>query len=152
VFADLSAVALAKADLPTVARTTRSIGMKRALKIVTILGWVSLLGGGLAWFFLFGKTSGHTRWSTAWYEMGEIRKALIERRLYDNRYPESLDALKDGHFPNGVPKNPFTRKPYDYVTNGDRFFLVCYGHDNKAGGAEPPDTDIVYSELGRLSR
>jgi hypothetical protein len=122
--------------------------MRRNLKIVTILAAIALLGTGLTWFFFFSQPNGHTRWSTAWYEMGEIRKALIERRLNDNRYPESLDALKDEHFPNGIPKNPYTGEHYDYVTNGTRFFLVCYGKDDAPGGDEQPNADIVYSEQG----
>lgn len=98
-----------------------------------------------------GSNGGLHRWEGAKVGMGEIQKALITHWLDKGRYPESLDELVEESFPNGVPKNPYTKEPYDYFTTGERFVLICYGRDDQPGGEAPPDRDIVFIESGCLS-
>ena len=115
-----------------------------------VLGVIAL--GVLAFLFVLDKPGGPMhRWQKAETEMGEIQKALNLYSLEHNFYPATLEALKPKYFRNGVPLNPFSKEPYDYMTNGERFFLICYGHDNTRGGIEDRDSDIIFDEHGRLS-
>ena len=111
--------------------------------------------GVLAFLFMTDKPGSDPmhKWWKVETEMGEIQKALNQYSLdHNQRYPDSLDALKENYFKSGVPKDPYSKRPYEYVTNGDRFVLICYGHDGLPGGEEARDGDIVYSEAGRLGQ
>jgi hypothetical protein len=135
-------------------RSSRSNRMRGAFKVIAILAVLALLAAGVTFFVLDkpGSDGARHKWGKAEAEMGEIQKALNSHWLEAKEYPDSLDTLTKEYFKNGVPKNPYTKEHYDFVSKGDRFFLVCYGRDEKPGGAEPPDADIVYSEQGRLTR
>ncbi|MCA8914777.1 MAG: type II secretion system protein GspG [Planctomycetes bacterium] len=109
--------------------------------------------GALVLLFVIDKPDSDSlsRWRKAHTEMGEIQKALNQYSLdHNDRYPESLDALQEEYLKSGVPKNPFSKQPYGYLTNGERFVLICYGHDGLPGGEEDMDSDIVYTEAGYL--
>jgi hypothetical protein len=130
----------------------RFIHMRRVFVAFAILIALSLVAVGVRVFAFDNRQGQPSKWARAEVELGEIQKALNSHWLETKQYPDSLDMLTKKYFKNGVPKNPFTKEQYDYVTTGDRFFLVCYGRDEKAGGAAAPDADIVYSEQGCLTR
>lgn len=83
--------------------------------------------------------------------MDEIHRAANLYFLSHRHYPANLNELREEYFPSGVPKNRFTTKPYVYVTDGQNFALICYGHDDKPGGSKPGDHDIVFTERGCLT-
>lgn len=115
-----------------------------------VLGAVVL--GVLTFLFVFDNTGGHnTKWSRTYTEMGEIQKALNQYALEHDGYPESLEALREDYFPNSVPEDRFTKQPYHYVTNGQSFALISYGHNEAPGELESNDRDIVYTEHGCLT-
>ncbi|MDC1143091.1 hypothetical protein OAU50_08365 [Planctomycetota bacterium] len=83
--------------------------------------------------------------------MIEVGKALQMFRHENNKtYPASLDQLS-GAYPNGVPEDPFTKKPYDYHLTKDGFVLTCLGKDRAQGGGERHDKDIIVTQDGLVS-
>lgn len=83
--------------------------------------------------------------------MQQVQQALLQYKLQHATYPESLDELKVDYFPNGVPKDQFTKDNYIYITDGRAFALVCYGKDGAPGGEHPSERDIMYTEQGSLT-
>ncbi len=81
--------------------------------------------------------------------MIEIGKVLNVYYKENKKYPRSLEALENvNYYPNGVPADPFTKQPFTYKTDGQKFTLTCLGRDEAVGGEEPPDKDIVVTRLG----
>lgn len=115
--------------------------------VIVILGII----GTMAFVFVLDKPD-KAKWTKAQTEMGEIQKALTQYALeHDNEYPDSLDVLTKGYFPNGLPKDPFTKADYLYEPLDRGFELTCLGKDNAEGGLEVPDKDIVFTESGMVT-
>jgi hypothetical protein len=119
-----------------------------ALISVTLL--LSLCGN-VAFVFVLDKPD-ETRWTTAQTEMAEITKALNKYSLdHAGAYPPSLAPLTTTYFPNGVPKDPFSKGDYHYERTSSDFTLVCLGKDLKPGGAEVPERDVIFDETGQIA-
>ncbi|MCF6227943.1 MAG: type II secretion system protein GspG [Planctomycetes bacterium] len=83
--------------------------------------------------------------------MQGIGRALNNYRTQNRKYPKSLEALENmDYYPNGVPDDPFTKQPFDYKTDGQKFTLTCLGKDGIKGGEEPRDLDIIVNEQGLI--
>jgi general secretion pathway protein G len=125
---------------------------KRGFTLIELMVVIVILGiiATMAFVFVLDKPD-ETRWTTAQSEMAEITKALNDYALnHDGDYPDSLEVLTEKHFPNGVPKDPFTKEDYLYETTDTGFTLTCLGKDLAEGGAEKPNKDIVYNEAGLI--
>ncbi len=95
------------------------------------------------------------KWRKAEVEMLDLSTAIMIFMLdNDGDCPESFEYLTE-YFPNGAPKDPFTKADYIYEImedgSGWTFSLTCLGSDNEEGGQEPPEADIVVTIEG-LSR
>jgi hypothetical protein len=108
---------------------------------------LNVVAGPLVYVFIQDKPE-EAKWSKAQTEMIEIAKAVNMYALgHNGKWPSSLTKLTTA-FPNGVPKDPFTKEPYVYSVNGDDFTIKSMGVDNKVGGKESPDKDIVVTRAG----
>ncbi|MHC4840488.1 MAG: type II secretion system protein GspG [Planctomycetota bacterium] len=90
------------------------------------------------------------KWKLAQVEMSEIGKAILMYVLdNDGDRPNSLKDLTES-FPNGIPRDPFTKSDYVYETVGDGhdFKLICLGSDNAVGGKASPEADILVTKRG----
>ena len=113
------------------------------LTIVVVLVLLGLL-------FVFDKPI-TTRWDRVYHDMHQIQQALLQYKLKHAAFPEGLDKLSPEYFPNGVPRDAYTKEAYLYTTDGRSFSLISYGKDVAPGGEQPPDRDIVYTEAGCLT-
>lgn len=83
--------------------------------------------------------------------MHQIQQALLRYKLKHHSFPASLDHLTADYFPNGVPKDEYTKESFLYITDGRSFSLISYGKDEAPGGENPPERDVVYTEAGCLT-
>lgn len=99
---------------------------------------------------VFGKVDDAKR-GQAITNMKEIEKALTDYRLDNDRYPESLDDLRQDvsgaknwrgpYLEKDLPPDPWTN-PYVYESDGKSYKIVSYGADGVEGG-EGNDEDLV---------
>ncbi len=80
--------------------------------------------------------------------MIEMGKALNMFMRDNKTYPADISVLEIDYYPNGVPEDPFTRQPFTYKTDGQKFTLTCLGKDQAKGGEEPNEIDIFVTEQG----
>ncbi|MCF6228465.1 MAG: type II secretion system protein GspG [Planctomycetes bacterium] len=114
--------------------------------VIVILGII----GTTAFVFVFDKPD-EAKWSRAQSEMMELGKAVNMYALAnDGDYPESLSELTNS-YPNGVPKDPFTKSEYEYEIFDDDFNITCLGKDGAEGGEKPADRDITINKAGIIS-
>ena len=103
---------------------------------------------------IFDCTCGGTseKWETARVEMAQIQRALLEWAIeHDCEYPAALNAVGD-QFPGGrTPLDPFSKTAYVYERTESGFVLTSLGKDLAVGGEQPPERDIVYTEMGFVS-
>ncbi|MCB9931910.1 MAG: prepilin-type N-terminal cleavage/methylation domain-containing protein [Planctomycetes bacterium] len=128
---------------------------RRGFTLVELMVVIVILGiiGTMAFVFVLDKPD-KAKWTKAQTEMGEIQKALNTYALEnDSTYPESLSEIEgEGKpFPNGTPKDPFSKDDYIYEVTDSGFTLTCLGKDLAEGGAEVPDKDIVFTEAGQMT-
>lgn len=124
------------------------------LRIVglAVAGSLTLCATGLLLLVLLdsGCTSGN--WDKAHWTMSEVQKCLNMYRLEHGQYPASLDALHTReYFPNGVPRDPFTKTDFEYKRTDTGFLLICWGKDQARGGEDIPERDIIFDEVGVLA-
>ncbi len=117
---------------------------------VMVLGVLGTFG-----FVLLLDKPDVARWHKAEAQLREIEKALdIYYLTGDAGYPQGLSELEPRFFPNGVPVNPYTRRPYDYERFGfgpdSGYRLTFLGKDGVVGGVGPPDEDIVIQTHANL--
>jgi general secretion pathway protein G len=112
--------------------------------VIVILGII----GTMAFVFLLDEPD-RARWERARTEMGQIQNALNRYHLDHGEYPETLEAVAD-RFNNRVPRDPFTREPYEYRRTERGFELRSLGADGVEGGEEIPDRDIIFNERGQI--
>lgn len=129
-------------------KQTRGFTLVELMVVIVILGII----GTMAFVFVLDKPD-KAKWTKAQTEMGEIVKAVNTYQLeHDGEFPEDLSALEgEGNaFPNGTPKDPFSKEPYIYDVLDNDFELICLGKDLADGGAEIPDKDIRFSSSGLI--
>ncbi|MEE9311440.1 MAG: prepilin-type N-terminal cleavage/methylation domain-containing protein [Planctomycetota bacterium] len=117
--------------------------------VIVILGII----GTTAFVFVFNKPA-EANWSRARSEMLEISKALgMYATSNGGEFPEDLSVLegKGNAFPNGLPKDPFSKEVYDYEPLEDDFTLTCLGKDGAEGGEAIPDKDIFVNAAGVIN-
>ncbi len=143
---------MSEPSVPVAINTNPENGQVKSLGVLTVTLLVALVLASLG-AVLFLACSllykpNEAKWSRARTDMIEIGKAVntyaIEHR---GKLPPNLAVLIKA-FPDGVPEDPFTELPYTYVVHGDDFALTCLGSDNKIGGKEMPDKDIVVTKAG----
>lgn len=123
------------------------------LMLVGGSGFVALmLFLGATAFVLLSDNPDAARWDTTATQMGEIQSALNQYYISNGAYPYSLgDLHHPDYFPNGVPRDPWSKGEFSYSFTATGFELACYGKDQAPNGAEKPDKDIVYNETGLIS-
>jgi hypothetical protein len=82
--------------------------------------------------------------------MVEVSKAINFYYSENGQYPASIDELSAA-YPNGSPKDPFTKELFDYKMTTDGFMLTCLGKDGAEGGDDPPDSDIIVTQNGLVT-
>ncbi|MDC1143090.1 hypothetical protein OAU50_08360 [Planctomycetota bacterium] len=125
---------------------------RRWLKVLKpILGFFIVSSAVFVVIFVFVLDNPiNTKWSKAQSNMMEIGKACNMYRLdHGGKFPASLDLLSE-FYPNGVPEDPFTKKPFDYRLTKDGYILTCLGKDRAVGGDERHDKDIIVTQEGLL--
>lgn len=128
-------------------KTRRGFTLVELMVVIVILGIIATMG----FVFLMDKPD-DAKWDTAKTTMSEIQKALNMYKLNDGgEYPDSLEALStQKYFPNGVPKDPFSKDDFVYETTETGFLLKCLGKDQAEGGEGKPNADIIFNEAGEV--
>lgn len=130
-------------------------GNRSGFTLVELMVVIVILGiiGTMAFVFVLDKPD-RAKWTKAQTEMGEIQKALNTYALeHDGEYPADLSEIagEGKAFPQGVPKDPFSKEDYIYEPLDRGFELICLGKDGVEGGEEIPDKDIIFTESGQLN-
>ena len=124
----------------------RGFTLIELMVVIVILGIIATMG----FVFLMDKPD-HVKWDTAKTQMLEIKKALDMYKLNKGGdYPDSLEEIsgEGTEFPNGVPKDPWTKENFLYDVTEDGFELVCLGKDKTEGGEAKPNKDIIVNQAG----
>lgn len=127
-------------------KNRRGFTLVELMVVIVILGIIATMG----FVFLMDKPD-DAKWDTAHSTMAEIQKALNMYKLNEGTgdYPDSLDSLNSQkYFPNGVPKDPFTKADFQYERTETGFRLLCLGKDQAEGGEAKPNKDIIFNEAG----
>lgn len=121
------------------------------LKAITVIGILAaLVVAILVWLgvrFLLRAVEKGT-WVKTQTEMGEIQQALNKYAVaHGGSYPATLSDLVPT-FGGPLPTDPYTGGEFRYSKSASGFQLECLGRDDKSGGAEIPDRDIIFDEKG----
>lgn len=126
---------------------------RRGFTLVELMVVIVILGiiGTMAFVFVLDKPD-DARWEKARSDMSQIQQAVAQYNLEnEGSYPESLEELREKYFPNGVPKDPFTKDEFIYETTEEGFLLTCLGKDQAEGGTEKPNKDIYFNQAGEIT-
>jgi len=116
--------------------------------VLLIIGLILGTVGRNAFQALFSGQEG-----TAKNQIRLFQDSLDQYRLYNNKYPDTLEALTEGEgAPGGepymktIPLDPWSHEyHYEIVPGGDPL-IVSYGADGEPGG-EGKDADISSEDL-----
>ncbi|MBZ0136329.1 MAG: type II secretion system protein GspG [Planctomycetes bacterium] len=125
---------------------------RKGFTLVELMVVIVILGiiGTMAFVFVLDKPD-KAKWEKARSDMSQIQQALSHYSLeHDQSYPDTLEELRDPHFPNGVPKDPWTKDDFIYGVTEEGFDLQCLGKDQSEGGAEVPEKDIFFNQAGEV--
>lgn len=124
-------------------------------RVLVLVGMVAMLWSAimLPLYYFYSQSMYSARWDLAQENMQVIHTELLNYRKQHGHYPKSLNALeRKEHFPNGVPKDPFTKSDFMYEPTDTGFRLICLGKDQAEGGSSKPNADIVFNVAGLVSK
>lgn len=89
-------------------------------------------------------------------DLARLALALGLHKSERGGYPDALEELA-GYFPEGLPADPFTGKPFVYKRTDEGFLIYSLGADGKDDGGKPAKTaasfgDVVWRHLERRAK
>lgn len=110
---------------------------------------VSGVLGVAVYLFTYG-TPDRGRWNKARTDMSQLTRMLNTHALeHNNAYPANLGAASPAAS-HRLRIDPFTGRSYDYTRTPTGFRLECLGSDGVVGGADIPEKDIIFTEVGEI--
>lgn len=124
---------------------SRGFTLIELMVVIVILGIIGTMG-----FVFLMDSPDDARWDTTVNQMQQIHSAINQYRLNNGEYPDGLDTLQERYFPNGVPKDPWTKENFLYDPTESGYELTCLGKDQAEGGDAKPNKDIRFNEAGLI--